>query len=122
MRKYGYTLDGDSRFYIDTIVTQEYSFIIFCSQYVVNFIKDNIPVGSRHYMMDGTFGSIPKAFYQLLIIAIEYQNDVSIQFRSFPRIRVRPYARPPDLFRYGINFTHSIDISVRVLLADEKND
>lgn len=77
MSQYGYNSDGDSRFYLDTVLTENFEFTIFYSQYVISFIRNNIPAGSRNYIIDGTFGSIPKNFYQLLIMTIEYKNDVS---------------------------------------------
>lgn len=81
MSKYGYTHDGESRFYIDTVVTPDYEFIVFASHHTINFIKSNIPPESRNYVADGTFNSLPLGSYQLLIIAIEFQNDVSFNYR-----------------------------------------
>lgn len=77
MLKYGYTLDGNSKFYIDTIVEQDFKFTIFASHYVKNFIEEKIAVGTRNFLMDGTFGNLPEGYYQLLTITIEYMNDVS---------------------------------------------
>lgn len=81
MSQYGYTSDGDFRFYIDTVLNKDYEFTVFGSQYTIEFIQKNIPPESRRYIMDGTFDKIPKYFYQLLIIAVEYQNDVSISVK-----------------------------------------
>lgn len=78
MSNYGYTTDGDFRFYMDTVLTKDYDFTVFFSQYTIEFINKNIPPGTRRYILDGTFDKIPKGFYQLLVIAIEFQNDVSI--------------------------------------------
>lgn len=77
MEEYGYNLENDSRFYVGTKIAADYGFVVFKSQYVVDFINESIPPESRHYVMDGTFDSLPKEFYQLIIIAIEYQNEVS---------------------------------------------
>lgn len=77
METYGYTMDNDAKLYIDTVVTSEYAFTVFASKFVIDFIKENIKPESRNYLIDATFDSIPKDFYQLLIISIEYQNDVS---------------------------------------------
>lgn len=77
MEKYGYNLESDSKFYIDTVVTSHYSFTVFASKFVIDFIEKNIEPASRKFLMDATFDSLPKDFYQLLIISIEYQNDVS---------------------------------------------
>lgn len=77
IEKYGSNLEDDGRFYIDTIVEDDYAFTVFASKYVIDFIQEHIPPNKRHYLMDGTFDSLPKEYYQLLIISIEYQNDVS---------------------------------------------
>lgn len=77
MNKYGYTLDSDAKFYIDTVVQSDYQFTVFFSDYVAKFIEKNIPVGSRKYLIDGTFDKLPVGYYQLLIVTVEYQNDVS---------------------------------------------
>lgn len=77
VEEYGHTLDGDVKFYIDTVVKPDYAFTVFASQHTIQFIEDNIDPESRNYLMDGTFDGLPPEFYQLLIIAIEYQNDVS---------------------------------------------
>lgn len=78
MQKYGYTLDGKSPFYAGTVVKPGFAFTVFASQYAMDFIQKNIPPGSRRYLMDGTFDSLPNDFYQLLIIGIEYRNAVSV--------------------------------------------
>lgn len=77
MEKYGYDSEGREKFYVGTEITTNYGFTVFKSQYVVNFIKAKIIPTSRRYMMDGTFDSLPKGFYQLIIIAVEYHNEVS---------------------------------------------
>lgn len=77
MNKYGYSYELDGKFYIDTVLSPNYEFTVFASDYVINFIRENIAPASRRYQMDGTFDSLPSGFYQLLIISIEYQNDVS---------------------------------------------
>lgn len=82
LNEFGYTLDGDARFYLGTEITENYQFIVFYSDYTVNFIREKIPVGSRCYLMDGTFDSLPKGLYQLLTISIKYENNVSAS-RSF---------------------------------------
>lgn len=74
----GYTMDGDFRFYVDTVITPNYDFTVFCSQYTIDFMNKDIPPGSRKFVIDGTFKKIPKGYYQLLIIALQYQNDVRI--------------------------------------------
>lgn len=76
IQDYGKNLGGDEMFYIDTVVHENHAFTLFASKYAINFINDNIPPESRHYLMDATFDSLPNEFYQLLIISIEYNNDV----------------------------------------------
>lgn len=99
IEKYGYTLDGDTRFYIDTVVEHDFAFTIFASKYVIDFIENKIDPKSRNYLMDGTFNSLPSEFYQLLIISIEYQNDVSKYIACLlVRPSVRPSARPSIRF------------------------
>lgn len=77
MKKYSSTYDGDGAFYVDTVISPDYDFTIFASPFVIDFVEKNIAPESRSYLMDGTFDSLPKGFYQLLIISIEHQNDVS---------------------------------------------
>lgn len=77
MDKYGYNMEHDAKCYIDTVVTPHYAFTVFASKFVIDFIEKNIEPSTRNYLMDATFDSLPKGFYQLLIISIEYQNDVS---------------------------------------------
>lgn len=88
MKEYGRTLHGDSNFYLGTEITEDYKFAVFYSEFVVNFIKEKIAINSRRYVMDATFDSLPDGYYQLLIIAVEFQNHVSY------RPPVRPPARP----------------------------
>lgn len=78
IEKYGKTYVGGDNFYSGTFLSPEYDFTVFSSPFVMKFIEENIK--DRRYLMDGTFDSLPKGFYQLLIISIEYQNDVSKYF------------------------------------------
>lgn len=75
MHEYGHNLERDSKFYIDSVEAQDYGFTLFASQYTIDFFKQNIK--HRKYLMDATFDSLPESYYQLLVIAIEYRNDVS---------------------------------------------
>lgn len=87
LHEYGNNLDNDARFYLDTEITDDYEFIVFYSAYVKNFIEEKIPVGSRNYLMDATFDSLPKGVYQLLIISLGYDNNVSCKlFCLFSRL------------------------------------
>lgn len=76
--KYGYNLDTTEALYIDTIVSDEYGFCLFGSQSMINIVRLHIEAKNRKYLIDGTFSCAPKLFYQLLIISIEFNNDVSI--------------------------------------------
>lgn len=76
MKEYGYDYENKSVFYVGTEVTSDYGFIVFKSQYVIDFIKNNIRPSLRKYLMDGTFDSLPNEYYQLVVIAIEHQNEV----------------------------------------------
>lgn len=88
LEKYGNNIEGDGMFYVDTIVHQNYAFTVFVSKYVIDFIKKNIPPKSRHYLLDATFDSLLNQYYQLLIISIEYQNDVC---NNCPSVRLGSY-------------------------------
>lgn len=77
------------RFYIDTIIKKvqdpklvktETFFTLFASLQMIDLIRQYIPPHSRRYMMDGTFDIIPLGpYYQLLLIYIEYRNNVSVE-------------------------------------------
>lgn len=77
LNKYGVNFDGDEKFYVGTVVTPNHAFTVFASQFAIDFIQNNIAPTSRRYLLDGTFGSLPNQFYQLLTITIEYMNNVS---------------------------------------------
>lgn len=81
LQQYGRTLDNKSQLYIDTeIHGEEHAFCIFSSAATVEFVRHNIAPGQRRYLLDGTFRVVPKEFYQMLTISIEYENDVSFWF------------------------------------------
>lgn len=63
--------------FVDTVIEKNFAFTIIASKFTIDFINQNIPVGSRPYVMDGTFDSLPDAYYQLFVISISYNNDVS---------------------------------------------
>lgn len=77
LKSYGYNLKATERQYIDTVVDEKFAFSLFASFSIIKFITEHINSRSRNYLMDGTFSCVPRLFYQLLIIAIEYKNDVS---------------------------------------------
>lgn len=76
---FGSNLDKTYHLYVDTVIKRDFSFVIFVSAKVIRLINKFIPPDERYYLMDGTFKIVPRKFYQLLIISIEYKNDVSIK-------------------------------------------
>lgn len=76
MNAYGYNLRHTEMFYVATVIDEDSSFTLFQSRQVINMIEQYIPEG-RNYLLDGTFKVAPVGHYQLLIIYIEFQNDVS---------------------------------------------
>ena len=76
INKHGLTYDGDAKFYVNTIVETNFAFTVFASKFTIDTIR-TIKPSERKYLMDGTFDRIPKYFYQLLIILIEIDSDVS---------------------------------------------
>lgn len=81
--EFGLNLRKTEPFYIGTIeLPSKYSFTVFASKQVMSLIDKHIPE-DRKYMMDGTFDVTPLGcYYQLLVIHIEYQNDVSYAFNG----------------------------------------
>lgn len=79
INRYGNNLDRTENFYIDTVILNEqYAFCLFASHSMINLVRQNIEPKRRKYLIDGTFSCAPKMFYQLLIITIEFNNDVSV--------------------------------------------
>lgn len=77
--EYGLTLDGKRSFYAGSKVKEgRYAFHVFASLGIIDLVKKHIPPNKRKYLVDGTFKIVPRRFRQLLIIAIEYNNDVSL--------------------------------------------
>lgn len=77
--EYAFNLSRTERFYIETVdKPNEYSFSVFASLEAIDIVKNKIPAKDRKYLTDATFKICPYGcWYQLLIIYIEYQNDVS---------------------------------------------
>lgn len=78
--EYGKSLNKQHHFYVGSDITEKYAFHVFASFDVVNLIEKHIPPAQRNYLMDGTFKIVPSMFQQLLIISIEYGNNVRIFF------------------------------------------
>lgn len=75
--EYGYNLEKNARFYIDTVIETNHAYTVFASKFVIDFIQKNIKPGLRNYLLDGTFDRLPGSdYYQLLIITIEFENEV----------------------------------------------
>lgn len=81
VKKYAFNLRKTKRFYIDTVVNGSEFFTVFASHQIIGLIKKHIAPEDRKYMIDGTFKIVPlNKYYQLLIIHIEYKNDVRESF------------------------------------------
>lgn len=83
---FGRTLDKRHKLYFGSVVKALFAFHVFVSFAAIDFIKTHISKEQqqkRRYLIDGTFKVVPRKFNQLLIIAIEYQNDVRMIFYSF---------------------------------------
>lgn len=95
--KYGMNLNQTAPRYFATVVTDDYSFCVLQSNSVIEFVKSHIEPSLRNYLIDGTFSCVPRGFYQLLVISIEYRNDVSFKFLSMFVVFVL------SLFKYSIH-------------------
>lgn len=88
--EYGKTFDKLHPLYIDSVIEKgKYAFHVFASISTIEMIKTEVPCGRRKYVMDGTFKIIPKQFNkkgQLLIISIEYKNDVSFFVKNIQKV------------------------------------
>lgn len=87
-QKFGRNLRKTEQFYIDTVeLGPDIAFTLFASHQVLNLAKEHIPFEEQIIMMDarmdGTFDITPLGYYQLLVIYIQYKNDVG--FNYFPK-------------------------------------
>lgn len=79
IENFAFNLRRTNRFYIDTVKTDlDQWFTVFASQSLIKMIENHIPAEERRYLIDGTFKVRPLGnFYQLVVIYIEFKNDVS---------------------------------------------
>lgn len=68
MNMYGKSLNGEP-FFVDTIIDKDYSYTIFKSDGICEFIK-TLPNSQKKYMLDGTFKSCPLGRYNQLLISL----------------------------------------------------
>lgn len=75
---YAKTLDGQQNLYHGSVVESEKcAFSLFASSQIIDMVNLHIPPESRNYLLDATFKVVPRPYYQLLSVSIEYRNDVS---------------------------------------------
>lgn len=75
--EYGISMNKQHKFYMGSVVKKIFAFHVFASLAIINMIKDKIAPGERTYLIDGTFKIVPRRFSQLLIISIQYNDNVS---------------------------------------------
>lgn len=78
--RHGRTLAKNDELYIGSEVhtDPDFSFHVFASKSAIKLVEENIDIGKRHYLMDGTFNVAPLKFSQLFIISVEFKNDVRV--------------------------------------------
>lgn len=80
---FGRTMDNANQFYFGSVVNKLFAFHVFASLAVINMIKDKIRDCDRSFLIDGTFKMVPRMCAQLLIISIQYKNNVCQYFLHF---------------------------------------
>lgn len=75
LEEFGQTLDKNNQLYFGSVLRSTYAFHVFASERIIDNVKK---LKKKNYLIDGTFSIVPRLFYQLLIIAVEYKNDVCI--------------------------------------------
>lgn len=70
---------GNPEFFNGAVQTENYSFCVFSSKYVIDLIEKHIDVNLRQYSLDATFKVVPIGpFNQLLIFYANYIEKVRI--------------------------------------------
>lgn len=80
--RFGMTLNGMHKLYMGMKTGDSHSFLVFGSQKVMDIINKYIPRRNRNLLIDGTFKIIPRQFYQLVVVCIEFKNDVRRNFTA----------------------------------------
>lgn len=74
-------------FFKACISEAEFSYCIFASEAIMEGITENINVGQRRYLIDGTFKVVPVGcFKQLLVIYIQYLDEQVNIFNILPNL------------------------------------
>lgn len=71
--------ENDKPFYIDTVISQNFSYTLFASPTIINGIRSMSILEPRTFIVDGTFNIVPvsKNFKQLLTLHIVHAEHVS---------------------------------------------
>lgn len=106
--KFAFNLRRTHQFYIGTVeYDAKHFFSVFASHQIMDMIEKNIPQNERNYLIDGTLKVTPiGGFYQLMVIHIEYKNDVSVfQFNSIDFWLIYIFSH----FSYRLNNSYSVN-------------
>lgn len=78
LKDFGRTLDKTNKLYFGSVVKKAFTFHVFASMCIIKLIESCITKEKlkRKFLIDGTFRVVPRLYYQLLIITVEYKNDV----------------------------------------------
>lgn len=95
---YGFSMNKQHRFYMGSVVKKLFAFHVFASLAVISMIRDKIAPIDRKYLIDGTFKIVPRQFSQLLIISIQYKDNVSHSSTLFLISKVKIKSKDRYLF------------------------
>lgn len=84
LKNFGRTLDKAHKLYFGSVVRKAFTFHVFASICIIKLIESCIVKEKmkRKFLIDGTFRVVPRLYYQLLIITVEYRNDVRTFFNN----------------------------------------